>query len=290
MRLKRHIDDRMSATMFKPQESAEIWGYWRAEKVQSGLSNLSAIISCFPPRPIADFLSDVFFKYAQTNYFLVDRGWSLEQINTIYTEPERLSTKHAPVISIVLSIFAIGTQYVYLDSTQRTHRLKGSTFSEDEVGKTFYQQAIKLLPEIIELSSLESVQAGLLFGVYTLPLDASGLGYVYLNLAIRLAMQNGMHRRYTGNALSAAMIETRNRVWWSAYTLDRYLPFCSIEKKVVANRTGKSTSSMAGRCLSRVATSRLICQCRRMTLLRILHTWARRSGLCIIWRSFCIIC
>ncbi|KAH8701946.1 fungal-specific transcription factor domain-containing protein [Talaromyces proteolyticus] len=223
MRLKRHIDDRISATMFQSMHgSDEISGYWRAEKVQSGLSNLSTIISCFPPRHVAEFLADIFFKYAQTNYFLVDKSWSIEKINTLYSKPENLSTKDAPAISIVLTIFAIGTQYVYLDSTQRNHRAKDSlTFSEDEVGKMFYQQAVQLLPEIIELSSLESVQACLLFGVYTLPLDASGLAYVYLNLAIRLAMQNGMHRQYTGNALSTVTIETRNCVWWSAYTLDR---------------------------------------------------------------------
>lgn len=54
-----------------------------------------------------------------------------------------------------------------------------------------YRQATKLLPEVIHLASLESVQACLLFGLYALPIDASGLGYVYLNLAIKLAMQNG---------------------------------------------------------------------------------------------------
>lgn len=85
----------------------------------------------------------------------------------------------------------------------------------------FYQEAIRLLPEIIELSSLESVQACLLLAAYALPIDAAGLGYVYINLTIRLAMQNGMHRRCVGKTFSAAMMETRNRVWWTAYAMER---------------------------------------------------------------------
>jgi hypothetical protein len=89
----------------------------------------------------------------------------------------------------------------------------------------FYQEAIRLLPEIIEVSSLESVQACLLFAAYALPIDAAGLGYVYINLTIRLAMQNGMHRRCVGEPFSAAMMETRNRVWWTAYAMERYSVF-----------------------------------------------------------------
>lgn len=126
---------------------------------------------------------------------------------------------------MILTVFAIGTQYAYLDSPKRNASGKpGPVFSEDEVGNMFYQQAIRLLPEIIESSTLESVQACLLFGVYALPIDASGLGYIYINLAIRLAMQNGMHRKYAGEAFNPSMIETRNRVWWTAYTLERYFP------------------------------------------------------------------
>jgi hypothetical protein len=220
--------------------------------VQSGLNNLSATISCCPPRHVTDFLVDIFFKYAQTNYYFVDSSWLFGKINTLYSNPENFSTKDASTISIILTILAIGTQYAYLDSNQRNNRTTGSlTFSEDELGKMFYQQALKLLPEIIELSSLESVQACLLFGVYTLPLDASGLAYVYLNLAIRLAMQNGMHRKYTGSGLSTVTIEARNRVWWSAYTLDRLVPvdllrFSILKIFTKAILPGKSIYFMVG--------------------------------------------
>jgi hypothetical protein len=143
--------------------------------------------------------------------------------------------KDAAIISIILTVFAIGTQYAYLDcSSHRTAENSiGSGFSEDELGALFYREAIRFLPEIIESSSLESVQACLLFAAYSLPIDAVGLGYIYINLTIRLAMQNGMHRKYTGDALGAAMVETRNRVWWTAYALERYRGNLIAEKWIV---------------------------------------------------------
>lgn len=132
--------------------------------------------------------------------------------------------KDVAVISIILTILAIGTQYAYLDSPDHktAESNTGSSFSEDELGASFYREAIRFLPEIIESSSLESVQACLLFAVYSLPIDAVGLGYIYINIAIRLAMQNGMHRKYTGEDMGADIVETRNKVWWTTYVLERY--------------------------------------------------------------------
>lgn len=125
-------------------------------------------------------------------------------------------------MAIILTIFAIGAQYAHLESPRHPpNNNRAPEFSEENVGATFYRNAIRLLPEIIEISSLESVQACLLFGIYALPVDASGLGYIYTNLAIRLGMQNGMHRKCRDRSFSDKMTETRNRVWWTAYSLER---------------------------------------------------------------------
>ncbi|OQD89388.1 hypothetical protein PENANT_c002G07358 [Penicillium antarcticum] len=160
----------------------------------------------------------IFFKYSETHYYLVQESWVLSKLDLLYHNPESFSHKGAEVtVAIILSVFAIGTQYAHLESLgQAQTSASGSTFSEDDVGATFYQQAIRLLPEIIEIASLESVQACLLFGYYALPVDASGLGFIYINLAMRLGMQNGMHRKCKNEAFSRSMIETRNRVWWTA--------------------------------------------------------------------------
>lgn len=144
-------------------------------------------------------------------------------MNLLYGDPSSFAKKGGEVIvSILLTVLAIGSQYAHLESpTHNSRETPGQQLSEEDIGATFYQQAIRLLPEIIELSSLESVQACLLLGYYALPVDASGLGFNYVNLALRLGQQNGMHRRCKNGAFSTTMIETRNRVWWTAYLLER---------------------------------------------------------------------
>ncbi|KAL5332404.1 fungal-specific transcription factor domain-containing protein [Aspergillus crustosus] len=202
--------------------SFQVSNYWRAEQLHSGLSGLSVAIACCPPRHVADYLVNVFFKHAATFYFYVDKDWLNERLDALYDHPEKFSKKSVAVLSIILAVFAIATQYAYLDSPSHTSATNaGSELPGNDLGTMFYRQAIRFLPEIIEASSLESVQACLLFAAYALPVDASGLGYIYLTLTVRLAMQNGMHRRYRGTGLSAAMIDTRDRVWWTAYTLER---------------------------------------------------------------------
>ncbi|PKX91094.1 transcription factor domain-containing protein [Aspergillus novofumigatus IBT 16806] len=216
MRVKRQIEDRMAASASLSQTPPnQISNYPRAKQLRHLLH---------PPRHIAEFLISIFFKHAVTHYFYVDRPWLLSRLTALYTTPDTLTSKDAPVLSIILTVFAIGTQYAYLEAKSApASSSQNQNFSEDELGMMFYQEAIRLLPEIIEVSSLESVQACLLFAAYALPIDAAGLGYVYINLTIRLAMQNGMHRRCVGEAFSAAMMETRNRVWWTAYAMERSL-------------------------------------------------------------------
>lgn len=224
MRIKHQIEQQTRRSVAQHIHNADqrVFEYWRAQHLRSSQSYLSAAISCCPPPQIARFLANVFFKYAETHYFFIRKSWLLENLNALYNDPSSFSRKGAAVISIILTVFAIGTQYAYLDSPGNSAGTEGTQdSSEDDIGNTFYQNAVRLLPEIIELSSLESVQACLLFGFYSLPIDASGLGYIYVNLAVRLAMQNGMHRKCKSEAFNSGMIETRNRVWWAAYSLER---------------------------------------------------------------------
>lgn len=164
----------------------------------------------------------VFFKFAESYLFFIEESWVLEKLALLYKSPRSLAQAGGEVtVSILLTVLAIGTQYAHLEHTKGPESMSTSGLLEEEIGAMFYQHAIRLLPEIIEISSLESVQACLLFGYYSLPIDASGLGFIYINLATRLGIQNGMHRKCSNSAFSANVIETRNRVWWTTYVLER---------------------------------------------------------------------
>lgn len=200
---------------------------WRATQLQSG-AVVSASVTCLPPRFVADFLVQMFFKYAQTNNFYVEEDWLKDKLNLCYINPASLSCNDAGAVCSILMVLAIGTQFAHMESATPVNRVSSSStdtddhgFSEDEVGLTFYQFASKLLPDIIASASIRSVQACLLIGTYLLPLDTSGLCYTYFGLALKMAIQNGMHRKYSGSGLPPHMIELRNRVFWTAYTIEK---------------------------------------------------------------------
>ncbi|KAL2814340.1 hypothetical protein BJX63DRAFT_420900 [Aspergillus granulosus] len=229
MKIRKKIDEWMKAET--PEVSTEAEPFeerWRATQLQSSSAAVSASVTCLPPRFVADFLVQMFFKYAQTNNFYVEEDWLKDKLNTCYTNPGSLSSNDAGAVCSILMVLAVGTQFAHMESATPVNRLSSNAsdaddhgFSEDEVGLTFYQFASKLLPDIIATASIRSVQACLLIGTYLLPLDTSGLCYTYFGLALKIAIQNGMHRKYCGEGLPAHMIEIRNRVFWTAYTIEK---------------------------------------------------------------------
>ncbi|RJE17584.1 Transcription factor [Aspergillus sclerotialis] len=229
MKIRQKIDEWMKTAA--PEASTEADPFeerWRTTQLHSGSAGVSASVTCLPPRYVADFLVQIFFKYAQTNNFYVEEDWLRDKLNTCYMDPASLTSNDAGSVCAILMVLAVGTQFAHMESATPVNRLSMDAsaaedhhFSEDEVGLTFYQFALKLLPDIIATASVRSVQACLLIGTYLLPLDTSGLCYTYFGLALKLAIQNGMHRKYHGEGLSARMIEIRNRVFWTAYTIEK---------------------------------------------------------------------
>ncbi|KAL2870291.1 uncharacterized protein BJX67DRAFT_370264 [Aspergillus lucknowensis] len=229
MKIRKKIDEWMKAET--PEASTETEPFeerWRTTQLQSGSAVVSASVTCLPPRFVADFLVQMFFQYAQTNNFYVEEDWLKDKLNTCYTNPGSLSSNDAGAVCSILMVLAIGTQFAHMESATPVNQLSSNPsdtgdhgFSEDEVGLTFYQFASKLLPDIIASASIRSVQACLLIGTYLLPLDTSGLCYTYFGLALKMAIQNGMHRRYSGEGLPPHMVEIRNRVFWTAYTIEK---------------------------------------------------------------------
>jgi len=201
----------------------------RVGEAQPDSASMYEITGLLPPRPVAEFLKNVFFKHATSSYFYLDEKWIDEAIDVLYSGTVNTSAKDVTAACLVVMVLAVGTQYAHLESSQRQRRCStahsvhsdSQTNSELDIGSTFYRQVAKLLSEVIHSGSLLSVQVCLLLGLYSLPIDASGLGYIYLNLAIKLAIQNGMHRKTTRNAFDPVTEEIRRRVWWTAYCMER---------------------------------------------------------------------
>lgn len=203
--------------------------YWRATQLQSPKTLVQSVLSCLPPRAVSNFLLQIYVQFAQVNCFYVQENWLRKKLDFLYEAPGHVTSEDSAWVCSVLMVLAIGTQFAHMaaDSPEDRDDDEGVSASgfpggaDSDVGVTFYQMASKLIPDIITIASMESVQACLLLAHYALPLDTQGLAYTYLGLGIKMAIQNGMHRRYAGADLDAWTVETRNRLWWSAYTLER---------------------------------------------------------------------
>ena len=152
-----------------------------------------------------------------------------QKLDDFFSQSPNLRPCDSSWICTILMVFAVGTQFAHLSSQQSTRLVsKADTFcnedssaSEDAAGLAFYRAGKTLIPDVITIASIESVQAFLLLGVYTLPIDPAGLSYNYIGLAVKIAISNGMHRRYH-KGMDARTVEIRNRLWWTAQSLEMY--------------------------------------------------------------------
>ncbi|KAK8036368.1 hypothetical protein PG991_001505 [Apiospora marii] len=219
MRIKRNIDTLM-ATSQVPQLDGQqrVPEFIRVPEPLSDTTLMTDLLKVLPPRPVASFLVHVFFTHATSFYFFLDQRWVMSTLDSLYQSPSRHDSKNVVPACAVTMVMAVGAQYAHLESPDRDQT---NTNRELEIGSTFYRHVARLLAGMIHSGSIISVQICLLLGLYCLPLDASGLGYIYLNLAMKLAIQNGMHRRPVSAVPDALKEETRCRLWWTVYCLER---------------------------------------------------------------------
>lgn len=135
---------------------------------------------------------------------------------------------------MIFGILAVGTHYAHLEATDddtegisTNVQANPGPFTGESASLAFYHQAYRLLPNVITIASLESVQACLILGVFALPFDASGLAWTYLGIAVKLAVMNGMHRKCSEDCFDPRTREARNRIWWTIYAIER-LVHCPI--------------------------------------------------------------
>ncbi|KAF2680085.1 hypothetical protein K458DRAFT_312672 [Lentithecium fluviatile CBS 122367] len=212
--------DRFNET-FDVQGNMRILEYWRATQLQSTGSHVLNTLECLPPRGVAEFLSQIYFQFAQTSIFFVEASWLQEKLDILYERPAHLSSPDSGWVCTVVMVLAVGVQFTHMAEGPCTETQEEGSQQGVDVSLAFYKMATTLIPDIITLASMESVQACLLLAHYALPLDAHGLAYTYLGLAMKLAIQNGMHRKYTGLDLDDWTLEMRNRLWWTTYALER---------------------------------------------------------------------
>lgn len=179
---------------------------------------IRSALSCFPSRPIAEYLIQVFFTYVQCNNFYVQGEWINESLNACFADPPTLRDDDIPRIATLSMIIALGTQFSSMTSSMPSLAQDNTGFSFEVLGNTLYRLVTSMLAELIKRPVFESVRACLLIAVYLFPIDLPGLAFSYLGLALHMAIRIGLHRKGHNVPLSHNMREVHTRVWWTLYT------------------------------------------------------------------------
>ena len=93
-------------------------------------------------------------------------------------------------------------------------------------GELFATQAKTMLHFEYEAPTTSTVQAAALLGLYWAAIDRESLGFMYIGMASRMAMNLGLHSDCSSyveqGIISEADAEVRNTAFWGVYVLDKY--------------------------------------------------------------------
>ncbi|CAG7561090.1 unnamed protein product [Fusarium equiseti] len=144
-------------------------------------------VSLFLPPESAFIILDVFFEYAQTNYFYVCEESLRQQLNQFYSSSTQVGKEDTAWVCVCLMVIALGIQFLHLYKSSPPDAYSINQTMDDTLASTFYRKASSLIPDLLVLESIESVQTFLLFGIYMLPTDPAGLSCTYFGIAIKAA-------------------------------------------------------------------------------------------------------
>lgn len=205
-----------------------------------------------PPRDVVDFLVITFFRNAQANQFYIHPEIFNRKLNALYDGTGEFdiqkasdSKRSSEFICLMFMVFTIGSQFAEVEipaaestrcSLKDQQAVPGFADNDGRVtdlsrlvipkpsrspGWPFYEISRRLLPDVVVSSSMTSIQICVLQGIFLPSAESRDAGYNLLGLALRMAVNMGMHRSFGAEALHPNVRELRNRLWWSVYVAER---------------------------------------------------------------------
>ncbi|KAL4916205.1 hypothetical protein BDW62DRAFT_212085 [Aspergillus aurantiobrunneus] len=172
-----------------------------------------------PPRAVADFLISVCLTHASDVFFYFDQAHFLADVGQLYTDPASHLRLDSGFVCLVLSVLALGSQWTEL---ARPSGFPANLLPDGrDPGRVFYEEARSLVPDLMDRTSLTSIQAPFILGVSSLPDRTLGSAYTYMGLALRKAIALEIHQQTDEARISEHEKQTRCRLWNTAIKLNR---------------------------------------------------------------------
>lgn len=203
----------------------------------------------FPSTTEAEVLVSTFFTYAEANWYYFDEASFRSQLSRLYDRNLTTSVTDTNFICLALTVFALGSQFLHIYQASRL-RDPEVMAAEDAgtPGARFFRHAQNLIPRIIISPSLEGLLSCLLISLYVLPIYNTNVCYTYLGLALRTCVCLGLHGKSVDLSLPPTALEIRNRIFWTTYSIERYVPTCYLIRTFLQNLGVLQSLSVIRRC------------------------------------------
>lgn len=175
---------------------------------------LDPVLPGLPHMDTAKQWYDAQFAYIGSIFSFIQPRYFEDRLNQVYDRPPDTSKREDCLMYCqILLLLAFGQMY----------SLNQWASSEGPPGFSYFQAALKLLPDIHEEGSVLFVEVLGLISYFMQILNRRDAAFLYIGLAVRMAVSLGLHQEVHNTLMNETELEHRRRVWWSTYSMDRIL-------------------------------------------------------------------
>ncbi|KAK5461123.1 Transcriptional activator [Exophiala xenobiotica] len=191
------------------------WDVHPMYKDPSSLQRPSApILPQLPPYEFARRLYSAQYIYIGTIFSFLQPDTFEKRLQQAYAHPPNLGNREECLSYCqILLILAYGQMY-------SVNQWSGN---DGPPGFAYFKHALWLLPDIHQEGSILFVEVLSLIAPYMQNLNRKDAAFLYIGLALRMAISLGLHQEVDDPMMDLVEREHRRRVWWSVYSMDRII-------------------------------------------------------------------
>ncbi|KAH7930297.1 hypothetical protein BV22DRAFT_1109356 [Leucogyrophana mollusca] len=173
----------------------------------------------YPDEDLADKLVDAYFARLHFLMPILDKPSFMIKYKKLMTKRDDIDfiQLQAPFISVVFAVFACAARLI--DDT----RLLGENSDDGGMGMVYYERALILHYISHPSIQMSHVQSFILMSSFLCSINCLPQAWLLVGQAVRTAQDLGLHRSPRRLTLSPIEKETRRKIWWGVYCLDRML-------------------------------------------------------------------
>lgn len=176
--------------------------------------DISPMLPQLPPYEHAKRLYQGQHAYLGTIFSFVRDADFYRRLDVVYSRPPHVGDREDCLVYCqMLLVFGFGQMY-------SVNQWIGD---DGPPGFFYFKHALKFLPEAYEDGSILFVEVLSYVAYFLQALNRRDSAYIYIGLALRMAISLGLHQEVMDQAISTEEREHRRRVWWSVYSMDRLL-------------------------------------------------------------------